>query len=303
MDKIAVIIVHYNTDLDTKACLESLSSVVTDNFEFRTIVVDNASKEHFVLPKKHQSQVDLIRSDTNLGFTGGNNLGFRYAIKNYNPDYFLLLNSDTFIQKDFLVKLYHCLKNNPQVGLVSPKMYFAPGCEFHRQSYSKAEIGKVIWFAGGVIDWRNLQTFHLGVDEVDRGQFDHLTTFDYASGCCMLIRREALAAAGIFDDNFFLYYEDADLSLRLKENGWQLAFCPESIIWHKNGGSSQGAGSPLQNYYLSRNRLLFFLRHGSWSVKFRALRLAKRFYFHGDKIEKKAARNFFSRRFGKEVII
>lgn len=303
MDKIAVIIVHYNTDDDTRACLDSLEQLHSSpDFEVQTVVVDNASKDHFTLTKKY-SHIDLIRSDTNLGFTGGNNLGFRYATEHYNPDYFLLLNSDTLVDPDFLNQLYQCLQGNPRLGLVSPKIYFAPGCEFHQASYTKAQQGKVIWFAGGVIDWRNLQTCHLGVDEVDRGQFDHLTTFDYASGCCILVRREALAVAGIFDDDFFLYYEDTDLSLRLRETGWQLGFCPQSLVWHKNGGSSQGAGSPLQNYYLTRNRLLFFYRHGRPVVRWRALRLAWRLYRHGDKVEKKAAFNFFLRKFGKEVVV
>ncbi len=302
MDKIAAIIVHYNTDEDTKACLESLSQIEETNFQLQTIVVDNASKEHFNLPKKYKN-VELIRSDTNLGFTGGNNLGFRYAVEHYNPDYFLLLNSDTLVKKDFLVQLHQCLQENPQAGLVSPKIYFAPGNEFHLASYKKNQLGKVIWFAGGVIDWRNLQTFHLGVDEVDREQFDNLQTFDYASGCCVLIKREALAATGIFDDDFFLYYEDTDLSLRLRENGWELRFCPRAVIWHKNGGSTQGSGSPLQNYYLTRNRLLFFYRHGTWKNKLRTWRLAWQLWRKGDKVEKKAAWNFFVRKFGKEVVV
>ncbi|MDO5561213.1 MAG: glycosyltransferase family 2 protein [bacterium] len=302
MDKIAIIIVHYNTDEETKACLESLNEIKHENFDYRVILVDNASKDNFVLPKKIKN-TELIRSDTNLGFTGGNNLGFRYANQHYNPDYFLLLNSDTLVAADFLEKLYQCLQENPKLGLVSPKIYFAAGDEFHRESYSKNNLGKVIWFAGGVIDWDNLQTFHLGVDEVDRGQFETISTFDYASGCCLLVRREALAASGIFDDDYFLYYEDTDLSLRLRANNWQLGFCPSAVIWHKNGGSTQGSGSPLQNFYLTRNRLLFFSRYGRGLTKLRAYRLARRLYFHGDQVEKKAARNFFLKRFGKEVVV
>ena len=302
MDKIAIIIVSYNTDEDTKACLESLNEIEHQNFDYQVIVVDNASKDNFVLPKKIKN-TELIRSDTNLGFTGGNNLGFRYANQHYNPDYFLLLNSDTLVAPNFLEKLYQCLKDNPKLGCTSPKIYFAPGKEFHQGSYSKNDLGKVLWFAGGIIDWRNLQTFHLGVDEVDRGQFDHDLDFDYASGCCLLVRREALAASGIFDDNYFLYYEDTDLSLRLKVNNWQLGFCPASVIWHKNGGSTQGSGSALQNFYLTRNRLLFFSRYGSLATKLRVYRLAWKFFRHGNQAEKKAARNFFLKKFGKEIVV
>ncbi len=302
MDKIAIIIVHYNTPEDTRECLESLDQLRTRDFQYQIFVVDNASREHFVLPKKIKN-VQLIRSDTNLGFTGGNNLGFSFASKNYNPDFFLLLNSDTLVKPDFLLQLHHCLKENPDWGLVAPKMYFAAGREFHLDDYQKNQLGKVIWFAGGVIDWDNLLTFHLGVDEVDRGQFDQLTSFDFATGCSFLIRREALATAGVFDDRYFLYYEDSDLNLRVKKLGYQLGFCPQSVIWHKNGSSSQGSGSDLQNFYLTLNRLLFFFTHGHLRVKFRVLRLAWRLFRHGDQVEKKAALNFFLGKFGKQVVI
>lgn len=303
MDKIAVIIVHYNTNQDTWACLDSLAQLTPNSaFEVQVFVVDNASKDAFYLLKKNKN-VTIVRSDTNLGFTGGNNLGFNYARKNYNPDYYLLLNSDTLVEKDFLTLLYSQLKADHKLGLVSPKIYFAPGCEFHRQSYKKSEQGKVIWFAGGIIDWDNLLTFHAGVDEVDRGQFDQLTDFDYASGCCFLVRREALAVSGVFDDRYFLYFEDCDLSLRIERSGWKLGFCPQAIVWHKNGSSTDGAGSELQQFYLTRNRLLFFATYGYLSVKIRTWRLAWRLWRHGNRVEKKAAQKFLTRQFGKEVII
>jgi GT2 family glycosyltransferase len=306
MDKIAIIIVHYNTDKDTKEVLESLSTLEAKSFEHRVFVVDNASKEPLVLPRQFKN-VQLVRSDTNLGFTGGNNLGFATASKTYNPDYFLLLNSDTLVASDFLEKLYQHLKKQPDLGLVVPKIYFAPGCEYHHQSYKKAELGRVIWFVGGIIDWENLLSFHLGVDEVDRGQFDggtlDLPQFQFVSGCCFLVRREVLAATGVFNDRFFLYYEDADLSLRIKKAGFQLGYEPESVIWHKNGGSTEGSGSELQNFYLTRNRLLFFMIHGHFLTRLRTLRLAWRLWWRGNRVEKLAARNFFLRRFGKQLAI
>ena len=109
MDKIAVIIVHYNTNEDTKETLESLAKIDTSGLLVRTFVVDNASKQPLVLPKQLKN-VQLIRSDTNLGFTGGNNLGLAVASKSFNPEFFLLLNSDTLVKADFLQLLYRELK-------------------------------------------------------------------------------------------------------------------------------------------------------------------------------------------------
>ncbi|MBQ6438399.1 glycosyltransferase family 2 protein [bacterium] len=238
-----------------------------------------------------------------MGFTGGNNLGFAVASREFNPDYFLLLNADTLVQPDFLAHLLASLHAHPDWGLASPKIYFAPGCEFHRTDYPADQRGHVIWFAGGSIDWDNLLTCHRGVDEIDRGQFEHETELDFATGCCFLIRREVLATTGVFDDQYFLYYEDTDLSARLKTHGFKLGFVPSSIVWHKNGGATNGSGSDLQTFYQTRNRLHFFATYGNWRVRQRVVRLAWRLLRHGSKIEQLAAKHWFLHRLGKQIAI
>ncbi|MBQ6449401.1 glycosyltransferase family 2 protein [bacterium] len=305
MDKIAIIIVHYNTDEDTRETLKSLQDLRTGELEVRTFVVDNASKEPFTLKKddKNNKNIRIIRSDSNLGFTGGNNLGFATASKEFNPDYFLLLNSDTLIHPDFLVNLYNKLQQKPEWALAVPKIYFAKDCEFHRDSYRADDRGRVLWYAGGSIDWDNLLTIHLGVDEVDRGQFDQAREVDFATGCCFLVRREILASIGDFDDRYFLYYEDVDLCQRVIAHGHQIGYVPESIIWHKNGGSTAGSGSDLQTFYQTRNRLQFFFTHGNLMVRQRVIRLAIRLLTHGSRVEKLGARNFLLQKLGKQVAI
>ena len=305
MDKIAIIIVHYDTVLDTDRCLASLAKIKTSGFEWRAFVVDNGSKIEYQLPPS-AIKTELIHSSTNLGFTGGNNLGFRYANEEYNPDYFLLLNSDTTVAPDFLVKLHHALKTGPQnLGVVSPLIYFAPHNEYHEDAYSPDQIGNIIWYAGGTIDWSNLASFHQGVDEVDRGQFNIYahTNLDFATGCCFLIKRQALEIAGGFDDDFFLYFEDADLSLRVRESGFNIQLIPTAKIWHYNGGSSGGVGSDLQNYYLTRNRLLFYWRHGRLRTKITVLRLTLQFLGSKNKVIKKAAWHFLTRNYGKQIYL
>ncbi len=305
MDKIAIIIVHYNTDDDTRETLASLAKLRAENLEVRIFVVDNASREPLVLNQSDRMYKDvrLIRSDANLGFSGGNNLGFETASREFEPDYFLLLNSDTLVDPDFLGNLYKSLSVHPRWGAVSPKIYFAPGCEFHQDAYKSRQRGQVIWFAGGSIDWDNLLTVHCGVDELDRGQFSQARTLDFASGCCLLIRREVLASAGVFDDRYFLYYEDTDLCERIKNQGFQIGFEPQAVIWHKNGGSTAGSGSDLQTFYQTRNRLLFFASYGDLWVKQRVWRFAWRLWCHGSRVEKLAVRAFWQRHFGKQVAI
>jgi GT2 family glycosyltransferase len=303
MDHISLIIVHYNTEHDTKECLQSLTKVRQHGFKLSIIVVDNASKILLreALPKT-ANNVEILRSDSNLGFTGGNNLGINYAIKQYNSEYIVLLNSDTLVEPDFLVKLYQMIKSQPKMGMVAPKIYFAKNSEFFPNSYTPSEKGKVLWYGGGTIDWANLTAFHRGTDEVDRGQFDLQVYSDFATGCCVIIGREVIETVGLLDDRYFLYLEDVDWSVRAQLHGFKIGFCPESIVWHKNAGSTGGAGSPVHQYYQTRNRIWFGWRYGSWRTKITVLRFSLRLLMTGNKIERQAVIDVATNSLGKRVL-
>ncbi len=289
MDHISIILVNYDSADFTKACLKSLQDLQAEHFDYSVIVVDNGSQEALSLPKSLRSgQVEVIRSESNLGFTGGNNLGITYAAEHHDPDYICLLNNDTTVDPAFLAQLHQSLENKETGGLVSPKIYFASGHEYHQEAYSKTEKGQVIWYGGGCIDWPNLIAFHQGVDEVDRGHLDQTRSTDFCTGCCLLISREVLETVGLMDDKFFLYYEDADLSIRARKKGFNVLYCPAAKIWHHNGGSSGGAGSPLHIYYQTRNRVFLALRHGSWRIRLTTLRYLLRTLIKGNPTEKQA---------------
>jgi len=278
MDRIAIVIVHYNTDEHTTECLRSLAKVKIGEWEQQIYLIDNGSKEPYQLPKTGMPKnVEVLRSEANLGFTGGTNLGMQDALAFSQPDFLLLLNSDTLLEPHFLMTLHRAAKQNPQVGMINPLTYFAKGYEYHQHNYDQDQLGKVIWYAGGSIDWEHLAAFHRGVDEVDRGQFlkEHSSQQEsqFATGCCVLIRRELVETIGLLDDSFFLYWEDVDYSLRALQAGFKIALEPTSVIWHKNAGSSDGAGSRLQQYYQTRNRFSIAFRYGTWRSKLNALRL------------------------------
>jgi len=304
IDLISIIIVNFNTFRDTLQCLESLQKIDAEDFNYNVIVVDNGSTEKLDLPLRVLTdKVEVLRTEANIGFTGGNNLGISHAVKEYNPDYFLLLNSDTTVEPDFLQNLYQDLKNNSQAGIASSKIYFYPGKEFHQQSYSTKQQGQVLWYAGGSIDWLNLQAFHRGVDELDRGQFDQQTASEFATGCSLLIKREVTEKVGILDKKYFLYLEDVDYSLRVKQHGYQILFSPSSIVYHKNAGSTQGAGSQIHQYYQSRNRLFFFMKYGSWRQKITIMSLFFRWLVTGTQIQKKAVLDYLLGRMEKQPVI
>lgn len=303
MIHVSIILINYNSSEDTVECLESLVQIKTPNCKYTIIVVDNASKDVFELPASlEKSNIEVVRSDANKGFTGGNNLGIYYGIEKYNSDYVLLLNNDTTVDADFLKELVKTAESDPRIGMVGSKIYFSKGREYHTNSYEKAELGKVLWYAGGSIDWNHLAAFHRGVDEVDRGQFDTQTESDFATGCSVLVKREILEKVGTFDKRFFLYLEDVDWSVRVTKAGYKVAFCPNSLVWHKNAGSSGGSGSKMQEYYQTRNRFLFTFKHGTWHEIIVAVRIALKLFFTGNSTQRQAVLHFCMMQFGKQAI-
>lgn len=304
MIHVSIILINYNAQEDTIDCLKSLEKIKASGFKYNIIIIDNASKEALELPKSLQnSYTEIVSSNTNKGFTGGNNMGIYFAVEKYNSDYVLLLNNDTTVDEDFLKELVKTAQSNPRIGMAVSKIYFYKGREHHKGSYKKSELGNVLWYAGGSIDWNHLATFHRGVDEVDRGQFDSQTQSDFATGCSVLVKREILEKIGTFDKRFFLYLEDVDWSVRVTRGGYKIAFCPQSIVYHKNAGSTGGSGSKIQDYYLTRNKLLFAFKHGTWKDIVTAMRIAITTMLNGTSAQRQGVIHFFTMQFGKQPII
>jgi GT2 family glycosyltransferase len=303
MTHISIIIVHFNTPTDTTECLLSLSKITHPGFSFSILVVDNGSKVEYKLPKSLSPTIfSVIRSESNLGFTGGNNLGIYQAIEKHNSEFVLLLNNDTVVDHRFLTELYRTSSADPSIGMCSPKIYFYPGNEYFSE-YSKKDRGRVFWYAGGSIDWKHLTGHHRGVDEIDRGHFDSQKYSDFATGCCVLIRREVLEKTGSLDKNYFLYFEDVDLSLKAVEAGYTLRFEPKAIVWHKNASSSGGTGSTTHEYYQTRNRLYFGIKHGDWKVRITTLRVALQTLISGSRESKIGVLHAALGFYGKQAIV
>ena len=227
-------------------------------------------------------------------------MGIRYALKK-GADFIFILNNDTKIKDDCILNLWQTFLEEEKIGVVSPKIYYAPGFEFHKERYRKEDLGRVIWYAGGKIDWDNVLGRHLGVDEVDQGQYEKREENEFATGCAFMAKRAVFEDVGLFDERFCLYLEDLDFSYRVAKAGFKLVFNPKAIVWHKNAGSSS-AGSALQTYYFTRNRLLFVQKHAPLKLKLLVYRQALEKLRQGNKIEKEAVRDFFKRRFGLKEI-
>lgn len=300
MVKVSLIILNWNARKMTQEELENVAGLDTNGLDATCVVVDNGSTDDTVEKLSNYKLPNMsyrfIKTGENLGYVG-NNVGIRDAY-NQGADYLILLNNDVILPKDLITKLVETAEKDKKIGLLAPKMYFAKGYEFHKDRYKKEDLGKVIWYAGGFIDWDNVYSNHRGVDEVDRGQYDKEIEVDAANGACLLIRNEVIAGIGYLRDKYFMYWEDADYCLRAKKAGWKIVYTPETCLWHKVSASS-GIGSNLNDYFLTRNRLDFGLRYAPLKTKLALLKESFKFLVSGRLWQKIGVRDYYLGRWGK----
>ncbi|OGG01349.1 hypothetical protein A2Z33_02970 [Candidatus Gottesmanbacteria bacterium RBG_16_52_11] len=262
------------------------------------IVVDNGSADHTAraVSQKYPG-IAVIRLSENAGFAAGNNRGAELAFRR-GCAIIWFLNNDTFVDQGALSAVDAF--DDPNVGLVGSKIYFAAGHEYHRTRYSGLEKGHVIWYAGGIIDWNNMYASHRGVDLVDDGRFDDPVETDFITGCSLFARAETLRSTGMFDERYFLYLEDVDLSLRVRRAGYRCVYYPKSVVWHKNASTSGRPGNRTQDYYLTRNRLLAGFRYAPLRTRFALIREGIGVLLYGTPVRKRAVRDAFTFRYGKQ---
>lgn len=300
MIHLVVSIINFNSNDQTLDCLNSIEKSSLKDINLQVIVIDNNSVIPFSFSQNFIKNINcrIIRNSDNKGFSGGHNIGIKFALEQ-NADYILILNNDTIVDRNLFKKLLDTAEQNDKIGLLSPKIYFSPGSEFHKDRYQKRELGKIIWYAGGDMDWKNLIGIHRGVDEVDTGQFDKKGATDFTTGACMLIKRKVMEEIGFFDERYFLYYEDADINERVRRKGYLIYYMPDAVLWHNNAGSAGGSGSKLQDYYITRNRLLFGLTYAPLKTKIALIKESVRLGIYGREWQKRGVRDFYLRRYGK----
>ncbi len=279
MIKIAIVVLNWNQPVLTTNTVDSLLKINSSNFKYKIFLIDNNSTDNSVtvFNSKYKGNIYIkqIQTGSNLGYVG-NNVGIKISLKE-KYDYTLLINNDVIVDSNFLLELL----NGAKLGydLVGPKIYFAPGYEYHSDWYSKNEVGNVIWSAGGQMDWNNIYGSNIGVDQVDKGQFDsNNDNIDFLTGCCLLINNRVFKKIGLLDDNYFMYLEDLEFCQRAKNSQYKLAYIFKSKIWHVNSGSSKSGGN-LHDYFITRNRLYFGIKHASPKTKFALVRESLRQLF------------------------
>jgi N-acetylglucosaminyl-diphospho-decaprenol L-rhamnosyltransferase len=261
---LAAVIINYKTPDLVKQCLGSLLTQL-DSENSRVVIVDNSSRdgsaatiEKWIAAHADKNGVQLIESETNLGFAGGNNLGIRAV----DADYYLLLNSDTIVRPGAIAEMLETAASHRQAGIVSPRLewpdgtpqiscfrYLSPMSEF----IDAAQTGPITAI---------LERFNVPLPLSDAA-----VKPDWTSFACVLLRREMLDKIGLMDDGFFMYFEDVEFCRRAGRGGWQIVHNPQARVVHLRGGSSPVKKNTLERkrlpryYYLSRGRY-FYLAYG-----------------------------------------
>lgn len=300
MSKIIISIIDYKGKKNTLACLNSLNTLtVPKGYEIEVVVINNYPQDVLTIEKKYRNfSLTVLQNSVNSGFSGGHNVGIQFG-KEKNAEYVLILNNDVTVDKNLLSELITVADRDLKTGIVVPKIYFSKGSEYHKDRYLAKELGNVLWYAGGRIDWENILASHRGVDEVDHGQYDTTEETEFATGCCLLLRMSTAIKVKGFDERYFLYLEDLDLNMRVHMHGEKIMYAPKAYMWHHNAGSTGGSGSSLQDYFTTRNRLLFGKSYASLRARFALFRESMRLLLRGREWQKYGVIDYYLHRFGK----
>lgn len=259
---LALLIVYYNHPEQLQDFLLSLKRNQTKNIKLFIADLSHNLK----LKNSYGLKIEIIPG-ANKGYSYGVNLGLKAALSQGFVQ-FCVLNYDTYLDSRFIKQLFSRFQSSILFG---GKIYYARGFEYHKNRYSNKDLGKVLWYAGGHINWAHATVVHRGVDEIDQGQYNQIETTGFIPGTLIAFTKEVVDKVGFWDERFFLYYEDADYCVRAKKCGFKLTYDPKIIIWHKNAGITGGSGSKLHVKQQRYSRLLFGLKYAPWRTKLHLL--------------------------------
>jgi GT2 family glycosyltransferase len=246
-----VVILAWNGRDDTLESLHSLESVW--NEKTKGVLVDNGSTDGTAEAVREQYPVlEILQTGENLGFTGGNNVGIRHALK-MGADYIILLNNDTVVDPDFVRELLTVAISADIIGFVSPKIYFF-------------DPPDLLWFAGARFSTRTGYGRMIGYREKDCGQYDEVREIDRPCGCAMLVSRRLCEEVGLMYPGIFLYMDEVEWMLRARKSGFKAYYAPKAKVWHKISASVGKESHPEAFYYGVRNTLFVLNNHDAYSL-------------------------------------
>jgi GT2 family glycosyltransferase len=254
-ERVAIVIVNWNTYKLTRSCIVSLNKCVHKNFEI-FLVDNNSSDESVKKLKKEFKDLHFILNNENTGFCKANNQAIEKILSENTFNFIMLLNSDTEVSPFFIKPLIDTFKSNEKIGAVQPLIL----------NWSDKST---IWKYEGDINRTFGITSHRNKNKIFLDEKMKSYT-EWASGCCIFTTPSIFKEVGLFDEIFFAYYEDVDWSIRLKKQNYLIALSKLSEVYHHESGSSksskkqnEGYLSPKSHYYNFRNHIIFLRKHKS----------------------------------------
>lgn len=245
MKKVFIILVNYNGYKDTINCIESIKKNL-DLKRYFIVVVDNCSTDESCKYIEKINNIKFLKSMENKGFSAGNNIGIKYALKE-NADYIILLNNDTIVTKNCFDKIIEIMENKKDIGIMGNKVLY----------YS--DKNKINCY-GGDINF-NRGTAILGYENsLDNDSIPDFIDAKFICGCCMVIRKEVFEKIGYLPEDYFMYYEDVDFCLNVSRH-FKLAAYGKSKIYHKVSASTGGQASEFAIRWNTRNRIVFINKY------------------------------------------
>ncbi len=224
--------------------IEYIEELFYDEEEARVKVSKKEKEWDTLLPYQ---KLSILRIEKNRGFTGGNNIGIEYILKEKKTDYILLLSNDTVVDKEFLSELVKVAESDNNIGLVGAKIYY----------YDYNGRKDVIWFAGEEFSfWKGELYNRYGINEIDKGNYEKIKEVDKLDGACILIKKSVLQKVGLLDPEYFIYWEVTELCFRVSKRNLKGLYVPKAKIWHKVSASTGGHLGRDHVYYMTRNRFL-----------------------------------------------
>jgi len=242
--KVYAVVLNWNGGDINLVCLEALQACGYP--DLHVVFVDNGSSDGSAEQVMEAfPDIDHILIEENLGFTGGNNRGIRFAL-DQGADMVLILNNDIRASERFLDPMVARLSQRP--GIIGPKT---------------VDAGNRLWCAGGHLAFHQNLTRLRGFGRVDNGRYNRVETVDYMPACCLLVSREVFEKVGFLNDDYFCYFEDVEFCLRASKAGFPITYCPESCVVHDFSHSTGGGYTPARKYMNALNSVRFLKRHGS----------------------------------------
>jgi GT2 family glycosyltransferase len=258
---ISFLIITYNSQEHIEKCL---FSVFENSPKSPVVVIDNNSQDNSVETARsiQNGNLILIENKKNIGFAAAVNQGIKYIMENFpNTKHFFLLNPDAYLKKQCLDKMIDELNKDKNFGLISP-LIINPDTQKP-------------WFSGAKISQLKQKTFHFKTTNCSSTL---LANTHYLSGCALMIKKAVIDTIGFFDERFFLYYEDADFSLRANKAGLKIGIIPNAICYHQE---SQSSDSQTKTYYLVKSGLLFFHKcYSNWALPWFWTVFWTRWFYH-----------------------